>query len=150
MSAKGDCGSKDAGPLATLGAVVVLAAMMGATPSDGGSAQSADQPMCKGQVATIVAEPGVVTKGTTGADVIVGTDGADTINGRGGDDIICGLGGDDVLRGAAGLDQVFGGAGNDLLSGGPGDDLIQGGSGEDRCKTPAKENDHATSCEGHP
>lgn len=89
-------------------------------------------PTCKGRVATIVAQPGVETVGTSGADVIVGTSGPDVIDGRGGDDVICGRGGDDRIEGGRGSDLLHGGGGDDTLRGQSGSDALTGGSGRDR------------------
>ncbi|HEU4563577.1 MAG TPA: hypothetical protein VFS05_02970 [Gemmatimonadaceae bacterium] len=96
---------------------------------------------CHGVPATIViADPGMLTRGTPGRDVIVGTAGPDVINGGDGDDLICGGGGDDeidggpgddVIHGGAGDDRIFGNAGDDRLHGGDGDDLLSGGPGRD-------------------
>lgn len=80
----------------------------------------------------IVAEPGVVTTGTEGPDVIYGTAGDDRIAGLGGDDIVFGLGGADQLSGGDGDDTLCGGAGADALSGGAGDDVLVGDAGTNR------------------
>lgn len=82
--------------------------------------------------ATIQAQPGVVTTGTEGPDIIYGTSGDDQIAGLGGDDIICGGGGNDKISGGAGKDTILGGPGNDDLSGGAGDDLLNGEAGTNR------------------
>ena len=79
----------------------------------------------------IVAQPGVVTSGTEGPDVIYGTAGADRIAGLGGDDVIFGLGGADQLSGGDGADTICGGADGDLLDGGAGPDLLSGDDGND-------------------
>lgn len=79
----------------------------------------------------IVAQPGVVTLGTEGADVIYGTEGPDRIAGLGGDDLVFGFGGDDQISGGEGSDTLCGGAGNDSLSGGPGNDVLAGGTEND-------------------
>lgn len=107
------------GSVAVLGALVVLAAA--------GQAQVS----CYGKAPTIVAQPGIVTTGTTGPDVILGTDGDDVIRGLGGADRICSLGGDDDVTGGGGRDRIDLGPGDDLAGGGPGDDLIQGKRGDD-------------------
>lgn len=143
MSGGCDKGSKDAGPLSSLAAIVILVVIMGANPANGES----DQPTCKGQVATIVAQPGVETTGTDSADVIVGTSGPDFITGGAGDDLICGLGGDDVIRGAGGADRIFGAGGDDRLAGGPGVDLVDGGAGVDHCKASNQSADQTALCE---
>lgn len=88
-------------------------------------------PRCFGAAITLVAEPGQVTIGTAGDDVILGTVGADDIRGRGGDDRICALGGDDSVDGGAGNDMIALGPGADTALGRGGDDLIQGGRGAD-------------------
>jgi|GEM_PF-3680563 len=88
----------------------------------------------------IWAEPGVVTHGTDGDDVIFGTDGADVIYGGEGNDTICGFAGNDTLyggpgndriHGMAGWDELFGQNGNDDMRGGPGNDYLVGGDGND-------------------
>ena len=79
----------------------------------------------------VVAQPGVVTVGTEGPDVIYGTEGPDRIAGLGGDDLIFGFGGSDQLSGGDGADTLCGGAGNDFLSGGAGADLLSGGTEDD-------------------
>jgi Ca2+-binding RTX toxin-like protein len=81
--------------------------------------------------ATIVAQPGVVTAGTSGNDVIYGTPGDDKITGLGGDDVILGFGGNDQLFGADGEDTMCGGNGNDQMTGGAGNDLLSGDGGND-------------------
>jgi hypothetical protein len=84
--------------------------------------QPSTERTCRRLDATIAAEPGQTTRGTSGPDVIAATSGADTIRARGGSDLVCGLAGDDMLRG---------GRGRDLLDGGPGADRCRGGSGQD-------------------
>lgn len=79
----------------------------------------------------VVAQPGTVTFGTGGDDVIYGTDGPDRIAGLGGNDVIFGSGGDDRLSGGAGDDTLCGGAGTDQLSGGADDDALDGAEGDD-------------------
>lgn len=79
----------------------------------------------------VVAQPGVVTVGTEGPDVIYGTAGPDRIAGVGGDDIIFGLGGADQLSGGEGADTLCGGADADALVGGPGGDFLSGDAGND-------------------
>ncbi|MCW2832713.1 MAG: hypothetical protein JWN68_666 [Nocardioides sp.] len=96
--------------------------------------------LCEGERATIQAQPGVITTGTPGKDVIVGTSAADTINSLGGNDVICGVGGNDVINAGDGDDMVDGGDGDDNVRGGrdsdevfgdAGDDVIRGGHGSD-------------------
>ncbi len=79
----------------------------------------------------VVAQPGVVTVGTDGPDVIYGTAGADRIAGLGGDDLVIGFGGADQLSGGDGADTLCGGADGDFLSGGAGNDLLAGQGGDD-------------------
>lgn len=88
---------------------------------------------CDGRLATIVAEPGKPTKGTSGNDVIVGTKGRDVIKGLDGDDIICGMGGNDKILGGRGNDVLIGGGGNDRLVGNAGVDQLSGVKGQDTC-----------------
>ncbi len=90
------------------------------------------KPTCGGQAATIVAESGEPTKGTSRADVIVGTSGKDKIKGRGGDDAVCSGGGADKVSGGSGDDTVKGGGGKDKLKGGGGGDRVKGGGGKDK------------------
>ena len=80
----------------------------------------------------IVAQPGVVTVGTEGPDVVYGTAGADRIAGLGGDDLIFGLGGADQISGGVGADTICGGAENDDLVGGAGADVLSGDLGSNR------------------
>lgn len=80
----------------------------------------------------IVAQPGTVTVGTEGPDVIYGTAGPDRIAGLGGDDLVFGLGGADQISGGDGADILCGGADNDDLSGGAGDDELSGDLGSNR------------------
>jgi hypothetical protein len=106
----------------------------GADGSDMGAYELQGTPegaLCRGQVATIVAAPGVPTQGTEGGDVIVGTEGADQIDGRGGGDLICGWGGNDSIAGGAANDTVLGHLGADSLTGDDGRDRLGGGEGED-------------------
>lgn len=109
----------------------------------GSSATPPTTERCSGKNATIVAKPGVPTRGTAGKDVIVGTEGPDIILGLGGNDLICGLGGNDRIEGGAGRDRILGGDGNDVIFGGTqldniwgnqGDDIIIGGPGADRLR----------------
>lgn len=93
---------------------------------------AAQAPTCFGRVATIIAQPGVVTEGTSGPDVIVGTSGPDVIRGRGGNDRICSLGGADDVAGGRGDDRIRLGKGPDQGRGGSGADLIYGNSGRDQ------------------
>lgn len=111
--------------------VVALSAALWSARPVSPSPAVAQTPLCFGQAATIVAEPGVVTVGTDGDDVIVGTSGPDVIRGGPGADLICGLGGDDVLRGNRGADRIRAGSGADELHGGPGSDVLVGKSGDD-------------------
>ena len=121
---------------ALLAAVLALVAGVTVLTSTSG-AQGAT---CFGRAATIVAQPGVTTIGTSGPDVIVGTSGNDTIRGKGGNDLICaGAGNDRVYAGygrdtidlGPGNDLAKAGAGNDVVHGGPGNDIIRGRSGRD-------------------
>lgn len=80
----------------------------------------------------IVAQPGTITVGTEGPDVIYGTAGPDRIAGLGGDDLVFGLGGADQIFGGEGADILCGGADNDDLSGGAGDDELSGDFGANR------------------
>ncbi|MGI8810428.1 MAG: calcium-binding protein [Acidimicrobiales bacterium] len=86
---------------------------------------------CAGRTPTIFAQPGVVTYGTAGNDVIFGTPGDDRIAGLGGNDVIVGFGGNDQLSGGAGDDIICGGDGNDQLAGTDGDDQLFGEAGND-------------------
>ncbi|MCA1683529.1 MAG: hypothetical protein LC708_00105, partial [Actinobacteria bacterium] len=79
----------------------------------------------------VVAQPGVITTGTPGNDVIYGTAGDDRIDGAGGNDVIFGGGGRDQLTGGEGDDTVCGGEGNDQLVGSAGNDLLSGDAGND-------------------
>ena len=81
---------------------------------------------------TIVALPGVTTRGTDGADVILGTEGDDFIDAGAGDDVVCGLAGSDHLYGQDGVDLLIGDDGDDRLVGGTGADSLRGGRGDDR------------------
>ncbi|MXG89891.1 calcium-binding protein [Nocardioides flavescens] len=103
------------------------------TPAPDGTVEPepATPPRCQGRVATLVAEPGRVTVGTPGDDVVVGTSGVDRVLGRGGDDLVCGLGGADTLRGGTGDDVLAGGPGSDVIRGGAGDDVLSAGAGAD-------------------
>jgi Ca2+-binding RTX toxin-like protein len=80
----------------------------------------------------VVAQPGTVTLGTDGPDVIYGTAGPDRIAGLGGDDLVFGLGGADQIAGGDGADILCGGADNDDLSGGAGADELSGDLGSNR------------------
>src|SRR5687768_2498057 len=75
-----------------------------AAPVDCASPPAAGTPIAGFNV--IVAQPGTITSGTAGPDLIYGTSGLDRIAGLGGDDVIIGFGGDD---------QLYGGDGNDTL-----------------------------------
>jgi hypothetical protein len=114
--------------VALLLAIVVVAVGWSALPSEGGTGAG-----CAGlPPPTIVAQPGVVTAGTPGDDVIYGTSGDDRIAGLAGNDVLVGLGGNDQLSGGDGNDILCGGDGNDSLSGGNGDDLLSGDAGTDQ------------------
>ncbi len=115
-------------PIRALVTLTAVVAAVSALPSGPATAQA---PTCFGRAATIVARPGVVTYGTSGADVIVGTWGPDEIRGRGGGDLICALEGDDRVYGSFGPDTIDLGPGRDFARGGPGADVIYGGSGRD-------------------
>ncbi len=108
-----------------------LAAALVATTLLPVAASGAQPPTCFGEVATIVAQPGIPTVGTDGDDVIVGTSGSDDIRGGAGDDTICGLAGADVIRGNHGRDRINAGGGHDTVTGGRGRDVIVGSSGDD-------------------
>ena len=86
---------------------------------------------CFGRPATIIAQPGVPTVGTRGADVIVGTAGIDVIRGRGGADLICSGDGNDRVFSGGGRDSVDLGSGDDIAKAGPGNDYVAGGTGND-------------------
>jgi hypothetical protein len=79
----------------------------------------------------VVAQPGVTTLGTSGADLVYGTAGEDEIAALGGNDIVLGSGGNDRIAGGDGDDTLCGGDGNDLLAGGTGSDVVSGDSGND-------------------
>ncbi len=111
--------------------MLVLLAMVAGIPAVTASTSGAAAPSCLGRTATIVAQPGVETVGTSGPDVIVGTSGADVIRGRGGDDRICSKGGADNVKGGGGDDRIKLGKGSDTGSGGSGEDRIWGQSGSD-------------------
>ena len=115
-------------PLVALFAAV-LALVAGVTVLT--STSGAQGATCFGRAATIVAQPGVTTIGTTGNDVIVGTPGNDIIHGMGGSDLICTGAGDDSVFGGRGSDTVDLGSGDDFAKGGPGSDVINGGPGSD-------------------
>ena len=91
----------------------------------------AQAPTCFGRAATIIAQPGVPTVGTRGADVIIGTSGNDVIRGRGGADLICSGGGDDRVFAGGGRDSVDLGSGDDVAKAGAGNDYVAGGTGND-------------------
>lgn len=89
----------------------------------------------------ILAQPGVITTGTPGNDLIYGTPGDDRIDGGLGHDLVFGFGGsdqitggedDDTLCGGDGRDFLYGANGNDLLSGDGGNDDLSGMTGNDR------------------
>ena len=81
---------------------------------------------CDGRAVTITAEPGKITKGTNGDDVILGTNGDDDIRARDGNDRVCTGKGDDRVGGGDGDgdDRINLGAGNDLAFGVDGNDKI--------------------------
>ena len=115
-------------PLVALFAAV-LAIVAGVTVLT--STSGAQGATCFGRAATIVAQPGVPTIGTSGSDVIVGTSGNDVIRGKGGHDFICAGGGNDRVFAGYGRDTVDLGSGDDFSKGGPGHDVIDGGPGSD-------------------
>ena len=120
-------------------------------PSDVFASLNPKPEKCLGKKVTLYASAGAVTKGTTGADVIMGGEGEETIKpgkgkdrvcAEGGDDVVLAGGGadrvkagegDDVIDGKGGADELFGKAGRDRLDGGGGSDLLSGGRGRDRC-----------------
>ncbi|MEM7285592.1 MAG: calcium-binding protein [Actinomycetota bacterium] len=112
--------------IAAVAVGALLAVLPGTSPA---AAQTT--PTCFGQPATIVAQPGQVTRGTSGPDVIVGTNGPDVIRGRGGADLICSRGGADDVKGGGGADMIDLGKGSDTAEGGKGGDTIYGRSGHD-------------------
>ena len=116
------------GRLVGLVAVALVAATLTGV---GGAPASAQGATCFGRTPTIIAQPGRVTVGTSGPDVILGTSGPDVIRGRGGNDRICGRGGADVISGGKGDDRIDGGKGGDRLEGNSGRDLLRGRSGRD-------------------
>ena len=101
------------------------------TPSPTPTPPQADA-QCAGEVATIVAQPGVPTVGTSGRDVIVGTSGADSIRAGSGNDLVCARGGDDDAGGQAGDDRILGEGGDDRVVGDAGRDRLTGAGGVDR------------------
>ncbi len=113
--------------------VVVVMCLMGTVLSvaPGGRNEAEAASRCFGKRVTIQARPGVVTKGTSGPDVIRGTNGPDIIRGRGGNDLICSRGGDDNVTGNGGNDKINAGSGVDKVKGGGGNDKIWGKSGAD-------------------
>lgn len=115
------------GLVRVLGALALLAAV----PALPAAAAGREMPTCNGVEATIVAVPGVVTRGTPGNDVIVGTDGDDYIRAGAGDDLICGGEGNDIILAGPGNDIVYGGPGNDIILAGAGNDIVYGGEGND-------------------
>ncbi len=112
-----------------LASVLLVLALAAASLALASPASAA--PTCFGRTPTIVAKPGVTTRGTSGSDVILGTSGDDVIRGRGGRDYICSGAGDDKVYGGRGRDYIDLGAGDDFARGGPGGDYIEGGSGSD-------------------
>lgn len=109
--------------------MMAVGALLAVLPTSAPAA--AQGPMCFGQPATIVAQPGVTTVGTSGPDVIYGTSGPDVIRGRGGADLICSRGGADDVKGGSGNDMIDLGKGGDTAEGGKGRDTIYGRSGAD-------------------
>jgi len=107
-----------------------LLALVGATLATAGRVAAATS-TCFGKPATIVAMPGIVTTGTSGADVIIGTSGDDVIRGGGGNDRICSRAGDDNVKGGRGDDKINLGSGDDVARGGGGADRILGKRGRD-------------------
>ncbi len=101
-------------------------------PSDVFASKLPKLEKCLGERVTLVASAGVVTKGTTGPDVILGSDAVEEIKSGKGDDLVCAGGGDDVVKGAGGNDEVKAGGGNDLVKGQGGKDDIAGNGGNDR------------------
>jgi uncharacterized repeat protein (TIGR01451 family) len=112
-----------------LALVGITAAVITVLAPSGASSAEAD--CAAPPPATISAQPGVITAGTAGNDVIYGTPGDDRIAGLGGNDIIVGFGGNDQLSGGDGDDTLCGGDGNDMLAGGLGNDVLVGGAGND-------------------
>ena len=100
-------------------------------PSDVFASQVPKTPKCLGQRVTLVASAGVVTKGTTGDDVILGSDAEEEIKSGKGDDLVCAGGGDDVLKTSKGNDEVKAGGGVDEVKGGGGKDDLEGNGGKD-------------------
>lgn len=117
----------------TPGGTLINTATVSASTPDSDSADNTASASTSVVACTITAQPGVITSGTAGNDVICGSAGPDRIAGLGGNDIIFGLGGDDQLDGGDGNDVLAGGPGSDQLVGGNGDDsLLGGGGGVDR------------------
>lgn len=80
---------------------------------------------------TIIAEPGRITNGTAGNDIILGTDGADDISGYGGNDIICAGAGNDIVSTLGGKSRIYGGEGADTIWVSSGKNTIYGEGGDD-------------------
>lgn len=78
-----------------------------------------------------VCDPGVVRRGTKGANRLNGTADSDALIGLAGNDVLTGLDCGDRLEGGTGNDRLNAGTGRDLLLGGAGDDLLEGGLGQD-------------------
>jgi uncharacterized repeat protein (TIGR01451 family) len=93
---------------------------------------AAPAPACVGRQPTIVAQPGVVTQGTAGRDVIVGTAGSDRIRSGKGNDLICARAGADTISSGHGRDRINAGSGRDRVSAGAGNDRINPGPDRDR------------------
>ena len=113
----------------TRGAVVAATALVATVVVP--AAASGAPTTCFGEPVTITAQPGQVTNGTSGPDVIMGTSGPDIINGRGGADLICSRGGADIVNGGKGSDSIDLGKGDDTATGGSGHDTIRGKAGDD-------------------
>ncbi len=109
---------------------------LGGTAGDIGAYEVQGQ-RCNDQAASIVAAPGEVVTGTSGADVISGTSGQDEIHAGTGNDTVCGFAENDQVFGDGGEDTLFGGARHDTLNGGTETDACHGEDG----------NDSATLCE---
>lgn len=69
-----------------------------------------------------VCDPGIVRRGTKGANQLKGTEDSDTLIGFAGNDVLTGLDCRDRLDGGKGDDQLIGGKGGDTLLGGTGAD----------------------------
>ncbi len=108
--------------------IAMVASVVIATATPAG----AQEPMCDGEVATIVGTPGDdVRPGTPGRDVIVALGGNDRILAGDGDDVVCAGPGNDFVKGQRGNDILLGGGGNDRMFGNAGADTLLGGNGHD-------------------